>query len=57
MDATREMRRKMHEMNFEHMEAMCNPETSLEDLAAMEEEMLNMRKKIMKKAESFQYLQ
>ncbi|HID69041.1 MAG TPA: hypothetical protein EYP35_00945 [Desulfobacterales bacterium] len=54
MDATKEMRKEMHMMRFEHMDAMRNPETSLEDLAAMEQKMLDTRKEMMKKAKAFQ---
>lgn len=54
MNDTKEMRQKMHMMRFEHMEAMRNPKTSLEDLADMEQKMLDMRKDMMKKAEKYQ---
>ncbi len=54
MDATKKMRQNMHMMHFEHMEAMRNPKTTLEDLAAMEQKMLDTRKEMMKKAKGFQ---
>ena len=41
-------------MRFEHMEAMRNPKTTLEDLATMEQKMLDTRKEMMKKAVEFQ---
>jgi len=54
MNATKKMRQTMHMMHFEHMEAMRNPKTTLEDLAAMEQKMLDTRKEMMKKAKGFQ---
>jgi hypothetical protein len=53
MDDTREMRKKMHSMRFEYMEAMRNPKTSLGDLADMEQKMLDIRKDMIKKAEKY----
>ncbi len=54
MDATKETRKEMHMLHFEHMEAMRNPKTTLEDLSTMEQKMLDTRKEMMKKAKSFQ---
>jgi hypothetical protein len=54
MNASKEMRKDMHMMRFEHMEAMRNPKTTLEDLATMEQKMLDTRKEMMKKAVEFQ---
>lgn len=54
MDATKEMRKEMHMQHFEYMESMRNPKTSLEDLSAMEQKMLDTRKEMMKKAKAFQ---
>ena len=54
MDATKKMRQNMQMMHFEHMEAMRNPKTTLEDLAAIEQKMLDIRKEMMKKAKGFQ---
>lgn len=54
MDASKEMRHNMHMMRFEYMEAMRNPKTTLEDLAAMEQKMLDIRKEMMKKAQEFE---
>jgi hypothetical protein len=54
MDATKEMRKEMHMMRFEDMDAMRNPKTTLEELATMEQKMLDTRKELMKKAETFQ---
>lgn len=54
MDASKDLRKEMYMMRFTHMEAMRNPKTSLDDLANMEQKMLDLRKQIMKKAEQFQ---
>ncbi len=54
MDDTTEMRKKMHMMRFEYMEAMRNPKTTLEDIGNMEQDMLDIRKDMMKKAEKYQ---
>ena len=54
MNDTQEMRQKMHTMRFEHMEAMRNPNTSLKDLADMEQKMLDVRQGMMQKAEKYQ---
>jgi hypothetical protein len=54
MDDTKEMREKMHMMRFEYMEAMRNPKTTLEDIGNMEQDMLDIRKNMMKKAEKYQ---
>jgi len=54
LDTTKEMRKEMNNMRFEHMEAMRSPKTTLEDLSTMEQKMLDFRKEMMKKAESFQ---
>jgi hypothetical protein len=54
MDATKEMRREMHNMHFDHMEAMRDPKTALKDLAAMEQKMLDLRKKMMDTAQKYQ---
>lgn len=54
MDATKEMRKEMHMMRFEHKEAMRNPETTLGDLTTMEQKMLDIRKEMMEKTKAFQ---
>jgi hypothetical protein len=54
MDDTKEIREKMHMMRFEYMEAMRNPKTTLEDIGNMEQDMLDIRKNMMKKAEKYQ---
>lgn len=54
MDATKDMRKEMHMKRFEHMEAMRNPKTTLEELSTMEQKMLDSRKEMMKKAKTFQ---
>lgn len=54
MDDTKEMRKKMHTMHFEYMEAMRNPKTSLGDITDMEQKMFDIRKDMIKKAEKYQ---
>ncbi len=54
MDETKDLRRKMHDMRFDYMEAMRNPDTKLGDLADMEQKMLDVRKELLKKAEKYQ---
>ena len=54
MDATKEMRKEMHMKRFEHMEAMRNPKTTMQELSAMEQKMLDSRQEMMKKAKTFQ---
>ena len=53
MDATKELRKKMHMLHFEHMEAMRNPKATLEDLADLEQKMFDIRKEMMQKAREF----
>jgi hypothetical protein len=54
LDATKEMRKEMNSMRFDHMEAMRNPKTTPEDLTVMEQKMLDTRKEMMKIAKTFQ---
>lgn len=52
MDDTVKLRKKMHMLHFEYKEAARNPKTTLEELGNMEQEMLDMRKDMMKKIDS-----
>jgi len=47
LDATKDMRKKMHDLRFEYGEMMRNPTTTMGDLKKMEQEMFNLQKKIM----------
>jgi len=53
MDETKDLRKKMHDMRFDYMEAMRNPDTRLGDLADMEQKMLDVRKELLNKAEKY----
>jgi len=49
MDETKELRKKMHDMQFEYGEMMRNPKTTMGDLEKMRQEMYDLRKKIVEK--------
>jgi hypothetical protein len=50
LDATRDMRKKMHDLRFEYGEMMRNPATTMGDLKKKEQEMTELRRKIMEQA-------
>lgn len=50
LDATRDLRKKMHDLRFEYGEMMRNPATTMGDLKKMEQEMSELRRKIMEQA-------
>ncbi|PLX47483.1 MAG: hypothetical protein C0613_13740 [Desulfobulbaceae bacterium] len=54
MDDTVELRKEMHTLRFAYMEAMRNPDTRLAELADMEQQMLDIRKDMLRKAEKYQ---
>lgn len=54
MDDTVELRKEMHSLRFAYMEAMRNPDTRLAELADMEQQMLDIRKDMLRKAEKYQ---
>jgi len=47
LEATKDMRKKMHDLRFEYGEMMRNPKTTMGDLKKMEQEMFDLQKKIM----------
>ena len=47
MDQTTDLRKQMMEKRFAYMEAMRNSDTTLQDLAKIEKEMLDLRSKMM----------
>ncbi len=54
MNQTVDLRKKMMEKRFVYMEAMRNPETSPQDLAKIEKEMLQLRTEMMDKMNTLQ---
>ncbi len=52
LDDTVKLRKKMHMLHFEYREASRNPKTTLQELGDMEQEMLDLRKEMMKKIDS-----
>ncbi len=52
MDDTVRQRKKMHMLHFEYVEARRNPKTTLGELGDMEQEMLDLRKGMMKRIDS-----
>ena len=54
MNQTTELRKQMMELRFSYMEAMRNPNTSPEDLAGIEKQMLELRTKMMGKMGTMQ---
>jgi hypothetical protein len=50
LDATKDMRKKMHDLRFEYGEMMRNPTTTMGDLKKMHQEMFDLQKKIMEQA-------
>ncbi|HHO47838.1 MAG TPA: hypothetical protein ENN06_05230 [Desulfobacteraceae bacterium] len=44
LDATRDMRKKMHDLRFEYGEMMRNPATTMGDLKKKEQEMMELRR-------------
>jgi len=54
MNQTTELRKQMMELRFSYMEAMRNPDTSPEDLAKIEKQMLELRTKMIGKMENMQ---
>lgn len=54
MNQTTELRKHMMEKRFEYMEAMRNPNTTPQDLAKIEKDMLELRTKMMDKMNTLQ---
>ncbi len=54
MNQTVDLRKKMMEKRFSYMEAMRNPETTPQDLAKIEKEMLQLRTEMMDKMNTLQ---
>ncbi len=54
MNQTVDLRKKMMEKRFAYMEAMRNPETTPQDLAKIEKEMLQLRTEMMDKMNTLQ---
>ncbi len=54
MNQTIDLRKKMMEKRFSYMEAMRNPETTPQDLAKIEKEMLQLRTEMMDKMNTLQ---
>lgn len=54
LDKTRDLRRQMLEKRFAYMEAMRKPETTPQELAKIEKEMLSLRAKMMDVMSSIQ---
>jgi len=52
LDATKELRKKMHDLKFDYAEALRNPKTEQKDLEKMNAEMENIWKQIYEKRES-----
>jgi hypothetical protein len=52
LDATRGLRKKMHDLRFDYAEALRNPETDRKDLEKMNEEMESIWKQIYEKKKS-----
>lgn len=53
LDETKEQRRKLHNMRFEYMEKMRQPETTVGELKQMKKETYSLMEEIHKKAESY----
>ena len=54
MNQTTELRKQMMELRFAYREALRNPDTSSQDLAGIEKQMLELRTKMMGKMETMQ---
>lgn len=54
MNQTTDLRKQMMEKRFAYMEAMRNPDTTPQDLAKIEKEMLDLRSKMMDKMGTLQ---
>ena len=52
LDATKELRKKMHDLKFDYAEALRNPKTEQKDLEKMNEEMESIWKQIYEKRNS-----
>ena len=53
LDDTVGLRKEMSDKGFEYMEAQRNPNTTREQLAALEKEMIDIRTKLQEKAEQY----
>lgn len=50
LNDTKDLRKKLHDMKFEYMEKMRDPQTTVGDLKKMQQEMYSLRKQIQEKA-------
>ena len=53
-DATHDLRKQMHDLRFDYMEARRNPATTQGQLMEMEQKMAEIRQQVMTKAQSIQ---
>ncbi|MGW8161863.1 MAG: hypothetical protein ACWGN1_06410 [Desulfobulbales bacterium] len=50
LDETKDLRKELHDMQFEYGEMMRNPKTTMGDLKKMQQEMFELQKKLLEKS-------